>query len=67
MKLVIRLHNQAGIVMMQGDRPDKNINVRFENLTPDALDGLGIIDDEQVFHFDEPMIVTGITIEGLND
>lgn len=67
MKIVIKLHNQAGIVLTQGDRPDKKINVRFENATPKALDDLVFIDDEQVFHFDEPLIVTGITIEGINE
>ena len=67
MKLVIKLHNQAGIVMMQGERPDKNINVRFENATEGALDGLGIIDDEMTHQFDQPLIVTGITIEGFNE
>jgi hypothetical protein len=68
-KIVIKLHNKAGVVIATGDRPDKKINVVLAESTPGALEGLGILEglDGYNVEFDEPLLVTGITIEPINE
>jgi hypothetical protein len=67
MKLRVTLHQQAGVVMLMDAMKDYNINVRLENSTPGALDGLAITEVPVEINLDEPIIITGITIEGVNE
>ena len=65
MKLVIHVHNKAGIVMPTDDRKDYNINIKLEDLDEH---GLGITEGTMtVVDLPQPMIVTGFTIEGVNE
>lgn len=58
MKLVVTLKSPFG---------NRNVNVQFEETTPGALQGLGFMTEDIEVDFDQPLIVFGITLKGVNE
>jgi len=53
---------------MLTDGKDKfNVNILLEELTSGALEGIGVEEIDQTIELEQPMIITGITITGVND
>ena len=58
MKLVVTL---VGV-----DTPAKRINIHLAEETEDALKGLAVLTEPVDVWFDEPLIVLGARVEGVN-